>query len=213
MLLFGSTLLGLWKSGRVRLPLFNLTGERLQIRSYLILAAVLFATRFQPVLPAPEPAATSARQRSDPRRAGSRRRFLAGKGETCGVRQHDRRFLTTRKTRTEACSWLSGSLAGNARRSKRALAATEEKGVVARRPCQAGSALSRHNAGCLRMRLAECDELLQLAILGAAEACEEGHGADELDLIRASLELAEVQLATARALAARLNSRSPEAGS
>lgn len=72
---------------------------------------------------------------------------------------------------------------------------------------EAPAALSRHEAGCLCVRLAECDELLQVAILGTDEACSKTGDAGDLVAIRCSLELAEAQLAKARALAAQLTIR------
>lgn len=72
------------------------------------------------------------------------------------------------------------------------------------RSAERGRALSRYEARCLCLRLAECDALLQLAILGADGACSTTHGAGELVAIRCSLEVAEAQIAKARALADQL---------
>jgi hypothetical protein len=65
--------------------------------------------------------------------------------------------------------------------------------------CDAG--LTTHESRCLCKRLSECDELLQLAILGADRACSKTHCAAELVAIRSSLEVAEAQIRQARVLA------------
>ena len=67
-----------------------------------------------------------------------------------------------------------------------------------------GRALSPYEARCLCLRLTECDQLLQLAILGADGACSTTHGAGDLVAIRCSLEVAEAQIAKARVLADQL---------
>lgn len=69
--------------------------------------------------------------------------------------------------------------------------------------------LSRHEVACFFQRLLECDELLQLAILGADAACGRAHCADALVAIRRSLDLAQAQIANARALAVHLDVSSP----
>ena len=61
--------------------------------------------------------------------------------------------------------------------------------------------LTTHESRCLCARLTECDELLQLAILGADQACNKTRCAAELMAIRSSLEVAEAQISRARALA------------
>lgn len=75
--------------------------------------------------------------------------------------------------------------------------------------------LSRHEVACLFQRLLECDELLQLAILGADAACSRApcgaHRIDDLVAIRRCLEVAQTYIAEARASAGHLGVSAPVA--
>lgn len=74
---------------------------------------------------------------------------------------------------------------------------------------ESDAGLSIHESRCLCARLTECDELLQLAFLGADRACSKTHCTPELVAIRASLEAAEAQIRQAKVLADRVLMQTP----
>jgi hypothetical protein len=61
--------------------------------------------------------------------------------------------------------------------------------------------LSGFESRCLYMRISECEEVVQQAILGADEACQKTHDAPELVRICEALQAADLNIVLAKRLA------------